>query len=118
MEKCRFVYYWLLQMFSISLFPSLWSVQRFLFLQVLHRLRDAQLVEEFDAKVDDKVMSMFPPVSLLFSVIIYAIISYFLGFILVVAHESIISKPSICWKSVLPGISNNARVLGGTSYCY
>jgi general transcription factor 3C polypeptide 1 len=41
-------------------FPSLWSVLRFFLLQVLHRLRDAQLVEEFDAKIDDKVMLMFP----------------------------------------------------------
>ena len=37
------------------------------FLQVLHRLGDAHLVEEFDAKVDDKVKLSFLPLCSLFS---------------------------------------------------
>jgi len=54
--------------------------------QVLHRLRDAQLVEIFDAQVDDKVMLIF--VAVLHFTCYLMPLSTFLGFILPVPGAS------------------------------
>ena len=54
--------------------------------QVLHRLRDAQLVEIFDAQVDDKVMFFF--VAVLHFTCYLMPLSTFLGFILPVPGAS------------------------------
>jgi len=55
--------------------------------QVLHRLRDAQLVEIFDAQVDDKVMFIFVAV-LHLNLLLNATCYFFWGFILPVPGAS------------------------------
>ena len=55
--------------------------------QVLHRLRDAQLVEIFDAQVDDKVVFIFVAV-LHLNLLLNATCYFFWGFILPVPGTS------------------------------